>query len=146
MLPRHLRRTVPAHIASLSSHQHAPPLTYLRYRPTAGSVATFHHTSRRNDEMPKSPFQTFVDVLREELRKNRELQENVKQLQGDVDKFQDSEAMRKARAAYGRARVRGILGTCAGKELLIWWGGGIQLCSLHRASKRTRGCVLQPRN
>jgi import inner membrane translocase subunit TIM44 len=50
-----------------------------------------------------------VDVLKEELRKNRELQENVKQLQGDVDKFQDSEAMRKARAAYEHARVRGIL-------------------------------------
>jgi len=30
----------------------------------------------------------------------------VKQLQGDVDKLQDSEAMRKARSAYERARVR----------------------------------------
>ena len=29
----------------------------------------------------------------------------MKQLQGDVDKFQDSEAMRKARAAYEHARV-----------------------------------------
>jgi len=46
-----------------------------------------------------------VDVLRDELRKNRELQDNVKQLQGDVDKFQDSEAMKKARAAYERARL-----------------------------------------
>jgi import inner membrane translocase subunit TIM44 len=111
MLPRHLRRTVPAHTAHrllAPSSQHAPHLAGLRYRPTTGSVATFHHTSRRNDELPKSPFQTFVDVLREELRKNRELQENVKQLQGDVDKFQDSEAMRKARAAYEHARVRGM--------------------------------------
>ena len=58
--------------------------------------------------MPKSPFQTFVDVLKEELRKNRELQDNVKQLQGDVDKLQDSEAMKKARAAYERARVRSL--------------------------------------
>ena len=40
------------------------------------------------------------------MKKNRELQDNVKQLQGDVDKFQDSEAMKKARAAYERARVR----------------------------------------
>jgi import inner membrane translocase subunit TIM44 len=46
-----------------------------------------------------------VDVLRDELRKNRELQDNVKQLQGDVDKLQDSEAMKKAKAAYERARV-----------------------------------------
>jgi import inner membrane translocase subunit TIM44 len=46
-----------------------------------------------------------VDVLKDELKKNRELQENVKQLQGDVDKFQDSEAMKRARAAYEKARV-----------------------------------------
>ncbi|KAJ8694703.1 protein translocase subunit [Pleurotus ostreatus] len=68
-------------------------------------AATFHSSSSRLNEMPKSPFQTFVDVLRDELRKNRELQENVKQLQGDVDKLQDSEAMKKARAAYERARL-----------------------------------------
>jgi import inner membrane translocase subunit TIM44 len=43
--------------------------------------------------------------LRDELRKNRELQENVKQLQGDVEKFQDSDAIKKARAAYERARL-----------------------------------------
>jgi len=111
MLPRHLRRTIPAptaHRLLTTPPRPHVPLAALRYLPTAGSVATFHHTSRRSDELPKSPFQTFVDVLREELRKNRELQENVKQLQGDVDKFQDSEAMRKARAAYERARVRVI--------------------------------------
>lgn len=115
MLPRHLRRSLPTHAAhrllATPSSQHATSLAGLRYRPTTGSVATFHHTSRRNDELPKSPFQTFVDVLKEELRKNRELQENVKQLQGDVDKLQDSEAMRKARAAYEHARVRGIHST-----------------------------------
>lgn len=55
--------------------------------------------------MPKSPFQTFVDVLRDELQKNRELSENVKTLQGDVEKFQDSEAMKAAKAAYERTRV-----------------------------------------
>ncbi|TRM65514.1 hypothetical protein BD626DRAFT_398793 [Schizophyllum amplum] len=67
--------------------------------------AAFQSSSSRRDEAPKSPFQTFVDVLKDELRKNRELQDNVKQLQGDVDKFQDSEAMKRARAAYERARL-----------------------------------------
>jgi len=109
MLPRHFRRTVPVHPAlrlnTSPYHPHAP-LAALRFRNVAGSVASFHSTFHRSEELPKSPFQTFVDVLREELRKNRELQENVKQLQGDVDKFQDSEAMRKARATYERARVR----------------------------------------
>jgi import inner membrane translocase subunit TIM44 len=69
------------------------------------NTASFHSSSRRQNELPKSPFQTFVDVLKEELKKNRELLDNVKQLQGDVDKFQDSETMKKARAAYERARV-----------------------------------------
>ena len=70
-----------------------------------GAAAHFHSSARRHNELPKSPFQTFVDVLKDELRKNRELAENVKQLQGDVDKFQDSEAMKKAKDAYERARV-----------------------------------------
>jgi mitochondrial import inner membrane translocase subunit TIM44 len=65
----------------------------------------FHSSSSRRNELPKSPFQTFVDVLKDELRKSRELQDNVRQLQGDVDKLQDSEAMKRARAAYERARV-----------------------------------------
>ncbi|KAJ7203947.1 import inner membrane translocase subunit tim44 [Mycena haematopus] len=73
------------------------------FRISSGSG--FHSSSRRRDEIPKSPFQTFVEVLRDELKKNRELQENVKQLQGDVDKFQDSEAMKRARAAYEKARL-----------------------------------------
>lgn len=71
--------------------------------------------------MPKSPFQTFVDVLRDELRKNRELQENVKQLQGDVDKLQDSEAMKKARAAYERARVSSLSNSNTNVSLTRNW-------------------------
>jgi import inner membrane translocase subunit TIM44 len=70
------------------------------------SRVDFHSSSSRRNELPKSPFQTFVDVLKDELRKSRELQENVRQLQGDVDKLQDSEAMKRAKAAYERARVR----------------------------------------
>ncbi|KXN87452.1 Mitochondrial import inner membrane translocase subunit tim44 [Leucoagaricus sp. SymC.cos] len=69
------------------------------------NVAGFHSSSRRQNELPKPLFKTFVDVLKEELKKDRELQDNVKQLQGDVGKFQDSEAMKRARAAYERARL-----------------------------------------
>lgn len=111
MLPRHLRRAVltasaPTHIRALLRAQKSAlrPLTPAlslanNAHSTRSSTALFHSSARRQDELPKSPFQTFVDVLKEELRKNRELQDNVKQLQGDVDKFQDSEAMKKARAA-----------------------------------------------
>ncbi len=66
-------------------------------------VSTPHRGDTTNPT--KSPFQTFVDVLKEELKKDRALQDNVKQLQGDVDKLQDSETMKRARAAYERARV-----------------------------------------
>ena len=47
-----------------------------------------------------------MEVLREEIRKNREIQEGVKQLHGEVDAVRDSDAMRRAKEAYERARVR----------------------------------------
>ncbi|KAI5123531.1 hypothetical protein M0805_006691 [Coniferiporia weirii] len=115
MLPRHvrrasslvttarqLRRTLPVHGVS------PPPFRIAAASATSAGSArarTFHSSARRQDELPKSPFQTFVDTLKEELQKNRDLQDNVKQLQGDVDKLQDSEAMKRARAAYERARL-----------------------------------------
>ncbi|KAJ7108878.1 import inner membrane translocase subunit tim44 [Mycena crocata] len=104
MLPRNLQNLVIRNAirrrAALSrqNSQFPPPFRIL---PSAG----FHSSSSQRNEVPKSPFQTFVEVLRDELKKNRELQDNVKQLQGDVDKFQDSEAMKRARAAYERARL-----------------------------------------
>lgn len=107
MLPRNLQSIV-ARTANrnraLLSRQLAYPSPF-RITPARQALA-FHSSSRRQNEIPKSPFQTFVDVLKEELKKDRELQDNVKQVQGDVSKFQDSEAMKKARDAYERARVR----------------------------------------
>ena len=95
---------LPRHVQSFLVAQRArsiPSTSFRRYPPPR----LFHASSRIHNEPPKSPFQTFVEVLREELRKNRELQDNVKQLQGDVDKFQDSEALKRARDVYERARV-----------------------------------------
>jgi import inner membrane translocase subunit TIM44 len=62
---------------------------------------------------PQSPFKVFAQVLKEEISKNKAWQDNVKQLQGDVDKLADSQAMKKAREVYERARV------CLTKELFI---------------------------
>lgn len=42
------------------------------------------------------------------MRKNREWQDSVKQLGGEVSKVQDSEAMKRAKEAYERARVNSI--------------------------------------
>ena len=96
-----LRR--PLALTSAPTSAGAARVTLHQHLPSAHSA--FHSSARRQNEMPKSPFATFVEVLREELRKNRELQDNVKQLQGDVEKLQDSEAMKRAREAYERARV-----------------------------------------
>lgn len=63
------------------------------------------HASARRFDAPRSPFQVFVETLRQELTKSREFQDNLRQLQGQTDKFQDSETMRKAREAYERARI-----------------------------------------
>jgi hypothetical protein len=105
------------------------------------AVAQFHSSARRHNELPKSPFQTFVDVLKDELRKNREFAENVKQLQGDVDKFQDSEAMKKAKDAYERARVRLQPPSWRASSVLM------PLCfSLPPASRRTLNYALRLRN
>jgi import inner membrane translocase subunit TIM44 len=63
---------------------------------------------------PQSPFKVFLRVFREEIDKNQGWQQNVKQLQGDVDKLADSAAMKKARDAYEKSRVSaaggGVLG------------------------------------
>lgn len=53
----------------------------------------------------KSPFAVFAQVLKEEINKNKAWQENVKTLQGDVDKLADTQAMKRARDLYEKARV-----------------------------------------
>ncbi|KIM61647.1 hypothetical protein SCLCIDRAFT_1215737 [Scleroderma citrinum Foug A] len=106
MLPRRLCRFVVAQRLVGSSRAFLLQIP-ISQRPPSQSCGcrSFHASHRRLNELPKSPFQTFVDVLREELRKNRELQDNVKQLQGDVEKLHDSEALKHAREMYERARL-----------------------------------------
>jgi len=149
MLPRNLLSTAarsaarrrlqvsPSHIPRIHPIGAYPRNNVLSVR----AAAQFHSSARRHNELPKSPFQTFVDVLKDELRKNRELAENVKQLQGDVDKFQDSEAMKKAKDAYERARVR-LYPPVHYFELNF-----IKFCySLPPASRKTPNYALQLKN
>lgn len=88
---------------------------------------------RQPSSVPKSPFQTFVEVLREEIQKDQELQAGMKQLQGSAVKIQDLESLRRAREAYERARV-------SADPVLAWSLPFLTLlCRLHRASKKIRG-------
>ncbi|KAJ9474969.1 Mitochondrial import inner membrane translocase subunit TIM44 [Pseudozyma hubeiensis] len=72
--------------------------------PSSSHLRTFTTTRPRFDS-PRSPFAVFVETLKAELRKNQELQENMRQLSGDVGKMQDSETMKAMRDAYERARI-----------------------------------------
>ncbi|KIM66461.1 hypothetical protein SCLCIDRAFT_21940 [Scleroderma citrinum Foug A] len=96
MLPRHLRNFVIVqriHSLSGSSRAFSPPLWIPNaQQPLLQSCSlfgcrSFHASHRRQDELLKSPFQTFVE------------------LQGDVDKLQDSEALKRAKEVYERARL-----------------------------------------
>lgn len=105
-------------VANIPSRRYAfTPWSHPRvatYPTTATSASTpahssFHTSASCRDEVPKSPFQVFKEVLSEEIKKNRELEQNVAQLKGEVGKVQDSETLKQARQAYERARVECLL-------------------------------------
>lgn len=104
-----IRRTALATSAIRSQVRFSPSGTSSLLRTgTAGFHTSPYLRNGQGSQLPQSPFKVFVQTLKEELQKNRELQDNVKQLQGDVDKLADSEAMKKAKEAYEKARVSGI--------------------------------------
>ncbi|KAF8316568.1 TIM44 subunit of mitochondria import inner membrane translocase [Clavulina sp. PMI_390] len=80
-------------------------LTGAGTNPASLVAASFHSSTRSQNDAPKSPFQVFREVLAEEIKKNRELEQNIQQLQGEVGKVQDSETLKQARQAYERARL-----------------------------------------
>lgn len=96
-------RSRPVHLLRLR----AAPVRPLIFARPALQQALFSTSNPRFQEAPQSPFRVFVNVLKEELQKNKDLQDNVRQLQGDVDKFSDSEAMKRTREMYEKARVCG---------------------------------------
>ncbi|PWN44395.1 Tim44-domain-containing protein [Ceraceosorus guamensis] len=71
----------------------------------APSRRHFSTTRAHRDAPPKSPFQAFIDTLREELRKSQDMQDNIRQLSGEAGKMQDSETMKRMREVYERARI-----------------------------------------
>lgn len=81
-------------------------------RPFPAPITSFHSSSSRFNtppSAPQSPFRVFVQTLKEEIQKNRELQQDVQRLQGDVDKLADSETMKRAREMYERTRLTNAL-------------------------------------
>lgn len=91
-------------------------------------------STAEDDGPPQSPWKVFMQVFKEEIDKNQGWQNNVKQLQGDVDKLADSTAMRKARTLYERNRVstESRAGRAAVVLLLSFLQGSLFSEELHR--------------
>ncbi|GAA98361.1 uncharacterized protein L969DRAFT_334238 [Mixia osmundae IAM 14324] len=101
-LPQRMRRPFSV---SATSHRPSPDPSSSSSSSKADQRA---REKKERDDRPaagKSPFAAFVDVLRDELRKNQDFQDSVRQLQGEAGKVTDSEAMKRAGAIYERARL-----------------------------------------
>lgn len=53
----------------------------------------------------KSPLARFVESIKEQIEQNRELQQNIKQLQDESNKLSESESLRRAREIFEKAKV-----------------------------------------
>jgi import inner membrane translocase subunit TIM44 len=53
----------------------------------------------------QSAFGKFVETFKEQIKKNRELQESMKKLQDESGKAGESETLKKAKEAFEKAKV-----------------------------------------
>lgn len=53
-----------------------------------------------------SPLKVFVDTIKEQIKKSKEIQEGVKSLQDESGKLAESDALKKAKEIYEKAKVR----------------------------------------
>lgn len=53
-----------------------------------------------------SPLKVFMDTIRDQMKKNKDLQEGVKSLQDESGKLAESDALRKAKEMYEKAKVK----------------------------------------
>ncbi|KAJ9126675.1 hypothetical protein QFC24_001705 [Naganishia onofrii] len=105
-----MRRVALATSAVQTASRFSPSSTSSLLRAgTAGLHTTQHLRNGQGSPAPQSPWKVFVQTFKEEFQKSREMQDSVKQLQGDVDKLADSETMKKAKEAYEKARLKSSL-------------------------------------
>ncbi|KAF8941234.1 hypothetical protein EDD21DRAFT_364500 [Dissophora ornata] len=70
-------------------------------RPVGHHVSTPLISARHESQ---GAFSKFVDTLKEQIKKNKELQESVKKLQDESGKVGESDALKKARDAFEKAK------------------------------------------
>lgn len=74
----------------------------LASHPTGRHVSAPLITARHESQ---SAFGKFVETLKEQIKKNQELQDSMKKLQDESGKVGDSDALKKAKDAFGKAKV-----------------------------------------
>lgn len=62
-----------------------------------------------SSQQQQSPLSRFIESIKEQVEKNRELQQNLKQLQDESSKLSDSESLRKAKELYQKTKVIHVL-------------------------------------
>jgi flagellar hook-basal body complex protein FliE len=80
----------------------APSSQRLTAHPTGRHIRAPLITARHESQ---SAFSKFVETLKEQIKKNKELQESVKKLQDESGKAGDSDALKKAKDAFEKAKV-----------------------------------------
>lgn len=65
----------------------------------------------RANEAPRSPWAVFVETLKVEVEKDKALQGDLKQLDGEVGPLKDNKFLKSAGEAYEQARVSGTVST-----------------------------------
>ena len=55
-----------------------------------------------------SPLKVFMDTIKDQIKKDKELQQGVKSLQDESGKFADRDALKKAKEMYEKAKVINI--------------------------------------
>ncbi|RXK38748.1 import inner membrane translocase subunit tim44 [Tremella mesenterica] len=105
----------PLHSSSRQFNEHtshSDPKSGGQSNPNQSQSNQSKSRSRQSEEVagpPQSPFKVFIETLKQEIKANQGWQDNVKQLQGDVDKLADTQAMRRAKELYERARIMGMI-------------------------------------
>lgn len=80
----------------------APSSQRLTAHPAGRHIRAPLITARHESQ---SAFSKFVETLKEQIKKNKELQESVKKLQDESGKAGDSDALKKAKDAFEKAKV-----------------------------------------
>ena len=81
----------------------ASPTQRLSAHPTGRHISAPLISARYESQ---SAFGKFVETLKEQIKKNKELQDSVKKLQDESGKVGESDALKKAKDAFGKAKVK----------------------------------------